>query len=54
MKRAFEARFKSKTQAEWRKIFDATDSCVVPVLDFKEAAEHPHNKAREVLITYGE
>ncbi|XP_029434960.1 alpha-methylacyl-CoA racemase [Rhinatrema bivittatum] len=38
--------FLKKTQAEWCKIFDGTDACVIPVLSFEEAALHPHNKER--------
>ncbi|RKQ71897.1 alpha-methylacyl-CoA racemase [Litorimonas taeanensis] len=41
-----EALFKSKTRQEWEDIFDGSDACVTPVLDYQEAAEHPQNKAR--------
>jgi alpha-methylacyl-CoA racemase len=37
----------SKTQAEWVDIFAGSDACVTPVLNFEEAAAHPHNKARQ-------
>jgi alpha-methylacyl-CoA racemase len=46
MKRLFAQVFKSKTRAEWTRIFDGTDACVAPVLSPAEAAEHKHNKAR--------
>jgi alpha-methylacyl-CoA racemase len=46
MKRRFEAVFKSKTRAEWSRIFDATDACAFPVLAPLEAAAHEHNRAR--------
>lgn len=52
MKRAFTARFKTRTQAEWDQIFGGTDACVVPLVDFKDVAQHPHNKDRDVLITF--
>jgi len=42
--------FKSKTRAEWCEIMEGTDICFAPVLDFVEAQDHPHNKARETYI----
>ncbi|XP_050422324.1 alpha-methylacyl-CoA racemase [Adelges cooleyi] len=42
--------FKEKTQGEWCKIFDSKDACVTPVLNFKEVAQHPHNKSRNSFI----
>ena len=44
------ARFKEKTRDEWCAIFDGTDACVAPILKFSEAADHPHMKAREILV----
>lgn len=38
--------FASKTQAEWSSLLEGTDSCFAPVLNLNEAAEHPHNRAR--------
>ncbi|KAK4228725.1 Isopenicillin N epimerase component 2 [Podospora fimiseda] len=32
-------KFKSKTRREWEEIFDGTDACVTPVLDYKELEE---------------
>jgi alpha-methylacyl-CoA racemase len=42
--------FASKTRAEWCEIFDGTDACVAPVLGLGEAGDHPHNRARHLLI----
>ena len=42
--------FVAKTRDEWCAIFDGTDACVAPVLALGEAAEHPHNQARQLLI----
>lgn len=42
--------FKSKTRDEWCEIMEGTDVCFAPVLDFKEAPSHPHNKARGTYI----
>ena len=44
------ARFKEKTRDEWCAVFDGTDACVAPILRFSEAVDHPHMKAREILI----
>lgn len=41
---------KKKTYAEWAEVFIQLDSCTEPVLSFSEAAEHPHIKARELII----
>lgn len=46
IRRIFTERFASKTQAEWRTIFDGTDACVTPVLSFEEVSSHPHNQQR--------
>jgi alpha-methylacyl-CoA racemase len=43
--------FAGKTRAEWCAIFDGTDACVAPVLGLGEAHEHPHNRARHLLLT---
>ena len=39
-----------KTRDEWCEIMEGTDICFAPVLDFKEAQQHPHNVARETYI----
>ena len=46
----FEVIFAAKTRDQWALQFEATDACVVPVLDFDEAARHPHNAARATFI----
>jgi len=38
--------FASKTRDEWIEIFEGTDACVAPVLDWDEVEQHPHNAAR--------
>jgi alpha-methylacyl-CoA racemase len=45
-----EAVFKTRTRAEWVGLLEGTDVCFAPVLDFAEAAEHPHLKARETYV----
>lgn len=42
---------KTKTQAEWCAIMDATDICFAPILDLDEAPKHAHNVARETFVT---
>ena len=44
------AKFKTKTQAEWCEIMEGTDICFAPVLNQDEAAQHPHNVARQSYI----
>ncbi|OUS31110.1 carnitine dehydratase [Gammaproteobacteria bacterium 45_16_T64] len=53
MKNTFIEVFKSKTREEWADIFEGSDACVAGILDFKEAVEHPHNKARDTYIEVG-
>ena len=45
--------FKTKSRDEWCEIFEGSDACVAPVLDFAEAPEHPHNVARDTYIEVG-
>ncbi len=42
--------FKTKTRAAWCALMEGTDVCFAPVLDWDEAPEHPHNRARETFI----
>jgi alpha-methylacyl-CoA racemase len=42
--------FAGKTRDEWCAIFDGTDACVAPVLGLGEVDDHPHPKARQLLI----
>jgi len=41
----FAQRFAQRTRDEWAKVGEGTDACLSPVLDFVEAAAHPHNRA---------
>lgn len=49
-KKVFTERFLQKTQEEWSQIFDNVDACVTPVLNLKEASEHPHNVKRKTFV----
>ncbi len=42
--------FKGKTRAEWCELMEHTDVCFAPVLTMAEAAEHPHNVARQMIV----
>jgi len=42
--------FLKKTRDEWCQLMEGTDVCFAPVLDMKEAPEHPHNEARKTFI----
>lgn len=50
LRETFAARFVTRTQAEWAKVFEGSDACVAPVLPMKEAAEHPHLAARGTYV----
>lgn len=49
-----EALFATKTRDEWATIFDGSDACVSPVLNYQEAITHPQNRARGGLTQQGE
>lgn len=53
MESAFTRIFASAPRDHWDKRFAGTDACVAPVLGFSEAAEHPHNVARQALVSPG-
>ncbi|XP_017466938.1 PREDICTED: alpha-methylacyl-CoA racemase isoform X2 [Rhagoletis zephyria] len=38
--------FKKKTRNEWSKVFENTDACVFPVVEWEEVAQYGHNKQR--------
>ena len=42
--------FRTKTRDEWCAVMEGSDVCFAPVLTMAEAAEHPHNRARETFI----
>ncbi|CAA9210789.1 MAG: Alpha-methylacyl-CoA racemase [uncultured Corynebacteriales bacterium] len=45
-KRRWAELFATRTRDEWAAVFEGTDACVSPVLDWDEAAGHPHLAAR--------
>jgi alpha-methylacyl-CoA racemase len=42
--------FKTRTRDEWAAIAGESDACLAPVLDWEEAPEHPHMKARGTYV----
>ncbi|KAJ2902198.1 putative alpha-methylacyl- racemase protein [Zalerion maritima] len=44
LKRLLEGTFKTKTRAEWEKIFDGTDACCTPVLEYREMESNPQRE----------
>jgi alpha-methylacyl-CoA racemase len=46
LRERFAAMFRMRTRDEWCAVFDGSDACFAPVLDFAEAAVHPHAIAR--------
>lgn len=45
--------FAGHSRAHWVEIFEGTDACVTPVLDFGEAPQHPHIAHRQSLVDRG-
>lgn len=50
MKQQIQEAFAGKTRDEWTAIFEDSDACVTPVLEMREAREHPHNRARGSFV----
>jgi alpha-methylacyl-CoA racemase len=44
------ALFLQKPRDEWAALFADSEACVTPVLDWQEAAHHPHMQARQAFI----
>jgi alpha-methylacyl-CoA racemase len=51
-RRAWAELFRSRTRDEWIELLQDTDACVAPVLDWREAAAHPHMAARGTFVEY--
>lgn len=49
-KRRWAELFATRTRDEWAEVFEGTDACVAPVLDWDEAARHPHLVARGTYV----
>ena len=53
MREALAARFLTRPRDGWVEAFAGTEACVTPVLDYAEAAAHPHNGQRGTLTAAG-
>lgn len=49
-KQTMTALIKTKSRTEWCELMEGTDVCFAPVLNFDEAAAHPHNRERETYL----
>ena len=47
LKSLFTTLFKEKTRAEWEKVYDGTDACVTPVLDYRELEKDPGREGNQ-------
>lgn len=47
---AFTNRILEKSRDEWELVFEGSDGCVAPVLDWVEAPNHPHHQHRNTYI----
>jgi alpha-methylacyl-CoA racemase len=45
--------FATRPRDAWAALFEGTDACLTPVLDWDEAADHPHNRARGTMAAPG-
>ncbi|HUF99295.1 MAG TPA: CaiB/BaiF CoA-transferase family protein [Ilumatobacter sp.] len=50
LKRRLGEVFKARTRQEWCSLMEHTDVCFAPVLTMAEAALHPHNIARQMIV----
>lgn len=50
LREAISAAFRRQTQAHWSERSQGTDCCIAPVLDFNEAPQHAHARAREAFV----
>lgn len=50
IKHTLKETLRQKTLAEWTDIFAGVDACVEPVLTIQEALDHPHTKARQMVV----
>ena len=54
LRERFAAVFGTRSRDAWCEIFDGSDACFAPVLDFAESAAHPHATSRDAHVTIGD
>ncbi|MCC6203196.1 MAG: CoA transferase [Gammaproteobacteria bacterium] len=50
LRERFAAAIRTRTRDEWARVAEGLDACLTPVLDFGEAQQHPHQRARAGYI----
>lgn len=50
LRRSWARLFRTRTRDEWTALLGSSDACVAPVLDWREAPEHPHLAARGTFV----
>lgn len=50
LKAKIAARISSENQQYWQDVFDGTDTCLTPILNLQESANHRHNQDRQSYI----
>ncbi|MFS2126475.1 CaiB/BaiF CoA transferase family protein [Pseudomonas sp. Pseusp97] len=53
LKAKLAALFQQRSRAQWCDLLEGSDACFAPVLDWAEAAEHPHNRERGTYLELG-
>jgi len=53
MHKLFAKTFRSKTRAQWCKVFEGSDACFAPVLSWSEARRDAHNVFRNSFLEMG-
>lgn len=53
LKRRIGEAIRTRSLDEWLAVYDGLDACVAPVLGLTEAADHPHNVARDLFVEVG-
>lgn len=52
LRQAWARLFRTRTRDEWAGLLERSDACVAPVLDWREAPEHPHLAERNVFVEH--
>ncbi|MFG3715976.1 CaiB/BaiF CoA transferase family protein [Micromonospora sp. NPDC047730] len=53
LRRAWARLFRTRSRDEWTALLGQSDACVAPVLDWREAPEHPHLASRRTFVEQG-
>jgi len=50
MRALFQRTFKARTRAEWERVFEGSDACFAPVLNWSDARDHAHSRSRNAYV----